>query len=608
MDEAPALASGGWKTAQGIARTDEPSAPVSAAADAQRLAATLDRSSRIFPGGLGREAESLDTRILVLLRCALAAAALGLFWVAPIEIGRHAPLAYGLLAAYAAYSIGIALFSYERDWRALPPTLHWVDIAFYGFLLGLSDGPTLIFFLFFLYSVLNASLSAGFRQGLLGMAAALALYAAHGILFWQAGRGGGLAEAGMQALCLLVFGYAIVYLGGYERQLRRRLALLKEVNDLWSPRFGVDHVYGVNLERLREFYHGNSCVLVLRRPSPSPHYVMYSALQGKPGRAATPSPVSDSAAGALMGLPDTIAAFYHDRSGSLRQKVRGYCAYDNELQARTNTFEQECATWANLLDAPVLVTVPYAQRDGVTGRIFVTKTRGIFTHSDVNFLTQVSSAMLTVVENMSLVEELISKAAEHERMTVSRDLHDTTIQPYIGLKLALDGLHREAGTDHPLARRIAELIEMTEMTVRDLRYYATMLKGPAPIPGQFLVSAVKKQAERLKRFYGTNVEVEYYLSPQLKGRLAAEAYQIISEALSNVLRHTDAKNAFVYILCEESSLLLKVGNEAGSEASAVKEFNPRSIDERARGLGGTTLVERDVAGYTVLNVTIPFPA
>jgi len=33
---------------------------------------------------------------------------------------------------------------------------------------------------------------------------------------------------------------------------------------------------------------------------------------------------------------------------------------------------------------------------------------------------------------MQLMDELVSRAAEHERYRISLDIHDTTIQPYIG--------------------------------------------------------------------------------------------------------------------------------------------------------------------------------
>jgi signal transduction histidine kinase len=408
------------------------------------------------------------------------------------------------------------------------------------------------------------------------------------------------------AAYLLIFGYLVSYFGGYERLLRRRLALLKEINDLWNPRFGVDHTLGVNLERLLEFYGGTSCVLVVRRQAPALQYVMYSASQYRPGHASMPSHVAEASAGALLRLPDSLAAIYHGPRGPWRWlRLRGYSGYDFDLRAHTKSFHAECAAWADLLDARALVTVPYVQRDGTAGRIFLTGARGGFTHADIEFLAQVSDAISTVIENMSLVEELVSKAAEHERATISRDLHDTTIQPYIGLKLALDALYREAGEANAISRRILDLISMAEITIRDLRDYASKLKDKTAMPGEFLVSAVKNQSERLERFYGIRVEVTSDISPQLQGAVAAEAFQIISEGLSNVLRHTSAKRAFVNILCENSHLLLKIGNETVPTENAVQEFMPKSISERAQVLGGRTFVERRPSGHTVVHVTVP---
>ena len=75
--------------------------------------------------------------------------------------------------------------------------------------------------------------------------------------------------------------------------------------------------------------------------------------------------------------------------------------------------------------------------------------------------------------------------------------------------------------------------------------------------------------------------------------------------MSNILRHTHAKNAFVVILCENSQLLLQIGNELGPDAPDPGEFTPRSISERAQSLKGKTLIERRSDGYTVVHVAIP---
>jgi signal transduction histidine kinase len=209
------------------------------------------------------------------------------------------------------------------------------------------------------------------------------------------------------------------------------------------------------------------------------------------------------------------------------------------------------------------------------------------------------------VENLHLMDELVSKAAEYERQRISRDIHDTTIQPYIGLKLGLDALYRDAKARGQESERIGELIEMANMTIRDLRAYAANLRDTASMPGEVLVSAVSEQVERYRRFYGIEVDLKSDVNGHLSDRLAAEAFQIVSEGLSNVLRHTSARRAFVHVLCEREHLLLKIGNESPASPNDVSEFTPSSIDERTRMLGGALAVEHGVDGYTVVHVKIP---
>lgn len=215
---------------------------------------------------------------------------------------------------------------------------------------------------------------------------------------------------------------------------------------------------------------------------------------------------------------------------------------------------------ASLLDTAAFITVPFIQRDDVSGRVYVTSDSGRFNHSDTLFLAQAAEAIATVVENTTLIERLVADAAELERLHISRDIHDTTIQPYIGLKLGLDALYREAG-DNPLNRRIGELIEMTASTISGLRDYTRQLKEKSPKPGEFLTLALNKQIEQLRRFYGIEVDFVSDISPQLSGRVAAEIFQMIVEGLSNILRHTTARRAFVSVACENSTLLLEIGNE-----------------------------------------------
>jgi len=549
--------------------------------------------------------ESIGIRMVNAVRIVLAFSALAVVQVAYSEAGRLSLLVYASLLAYCAFSI----IAYYVGTRGHAPVLtrinHWVDVCSYAYLVAFTGGTSSVFFLYFLFPILVASFSVGYREGLLVTLSSAVLFTLVGAGVAFPHTQFGLGEALIRSVYLLALGYLIVYWGGYEIKLKRGLTLLKEVNNLWDPRFGVDHTIGTNLDRLVDYFDASSCTLVLRRPTEPAKFLLYTASLQNPGRLAEPGEIVESMARRLLCLPETFAAAYHDSASRWRGGVR-FIAHDLELRGgRNGNYLDACKDIAELLESRTFITVPYSQRDGTSGRLFLTSAGKAFTQSDIEFLSQAAATISPVVESMYLMDELVMKAAEHERFKISRDIHDTTIQPYIGLKLGLDALQRETGENGQQSRRIGELIEMANLTIRDLRTYAATLRDKVSLPGDFLVSAVNRQAERFRRFYQIDVEVKSHVNGQLSNRLAAEAFQIVSEGLSNVLRHTSAKRAFVHILCEEHQLLLKIGNEAPRSAGPAPAFVAWSIQERAGELGGTAFTERSVDDYTVVHVNIP---
>ncbi|HSE02427.1 MAG TPA: histidine kinase, partial [Burkholderiales bacterium] len=549
--------------------------------------------------------ESVGARMVNAIRIVLAFSALVVVHIAASEAEHLSILTDASLIAYCAFSIIAYYISARGQAPAMARSNHWVDVCFYVYLVALTGGSSSLFFLYFLFPILVASFSVGYREGLVVTLASAVAFALVGVMIAPPHTHFGLGEALIRSVYLLALGYLIVYWGGYEITLKRGLTLLKEVNNLWDPRFGVDHTIGTNLDRLVDYFGASSCTLVLRRPTEPPKFLLYSASPQNPGRLAEPGEIVESMARRLLCLPETFAAAYRDAASRWRRGAR-FIAYDLDLRSsRNGNYFDTCKDIAELLETRAFMTVPYSQRDGTSGRLFLASAGKAFTQSDIEFLSQAAAAISPVVESMYLMDELVLKAAEHERFKISRDIHDTTIQPYIGLKLGLDALQRETGEGGEQARRIGELIEMANLTIRDLRTYAATLRDKASVPGDFLVSAVNRQAERFRRFYQIDVEVKSHVNGQLSNRLAAEAFQIVSEGLSNVLRHTSAKHAFVHILCEEHQLLLKVGNEAPQGPGPAPAFVAWSIQERASELGGTAFTERSVDGYTVVHVNIP---
>jgi hypothetical protein len=61
---------------------------------------------------------------------------------------------------------------------------------------------------------------------------------------------------------------------------------------------------------------------------------------------------------------------------------------------------------------------------------------------------------------------------------------------------------------------------------------------------------------------------------QVGAQVAAEAFRIISEGLSNVLRHTAARRAFVRLHSRDGWLQLAIGNESANAGGAPRSFIP----------------------------------
>jgi signal transduction histidine kinase len=100
------------------------------------------------------------------------------------------------------------------------------------------------------------------------------------------------------------------------------------------------------------------------------------------------------------------------------------------------------------------------------------------------------------------------------------------------------------------------------------------------------------------------VDVQVSDGFRVNDRLAAEAFQIITEGLSNVRRHTQSKSVTVRVGLTPGTLKLEVENAIESGRAPTENFLPKSISSRARALGGKANIETDAASTRVI-VEIP---
>jgi len=208
-----------------------------------------------------------------------------------------------------------------------------------------------------------------------------------------------------------------------------------------------------------------------------------------------------------------------------------------------------------------------------------------------------------LIENFDLRERLRRSDASAERRRISRDLHDSTVQPYIGLKLGLEALRRRLPGDAPIAAELDEMIRIAGDGIGQLRRYMCRLNGEAPEAGrESLLNHLRHQLLRCRDLYGIEADVIADHDVALPGPLCEEMLNIVGEGIANVRRHTDARHASVAVRAVDGKLLVELANASVPTTGAL--FRPRSIAERVRELGGSVSVAWR-AGQTVVVVEVP---
>ena len=308
----------------------------------------------------------------------------------------------------------------------------------------------------------------------------------------------------------------------------------------------------------------------------------------------------------LISWQPEWAVTWHNASRRRWFSNKTSCSVYNFLSGESVKDVDETYTWiADLLDTDSFITIPVYRRHTFTGRLYLTSKGRYFNYSDVDFLRQVIDHVMPMIDNIQLVDQLASQAWEYERQRISRDIHDSAIQPYIGLKLGLDALRRTVSNEDPVAGGLAELAERTDSVIKDLRTYVGGLQDQGSNERvNVLTSSVERHAQQLGEFYGINVDVKIAAAVNINDRLAAELFQIVREGLSNIRRHTAATQARISIASVNGDMVLNIENDSsGSENHNT--FTPRSINDRAIALGGRVSVNVSDAERTIVSVIIP---
>ena len=239
------------------------------------------------------------------------------------------------------------------------------------------------------------------------------------------------------------------------------------------------------------------------------------------------------------------------------------------------------------------------------GQLCLVRQEPPFTAADLRWLHALMSELLPLLERTDLLEQLQHETAARERERIGRDLHDSAVQPYLGLKYGLEALARVAGADNPVSPHVAQLVQMTNDELQTLRDTVRGLRrGHDPYAPNGTLAALQRQAQRFEALYGLKVEVQLPAhAPPLHGSLAKALLHLFNEALTNVRRHTQATTVIVQFDVQPDQLCMRLRNDRPA-TNLPTPFTPRSLSERAREFGGQVIVSHP-PGCTEVAIALP---
>jgi PAS domain S-box-containing protein len=198
---------------------------------------------------------------------------------------------------------------------------------------------------------------------------------------------------------------------------------------------------------------------------------------------------------------------------------------------------------------------------------------------------------------------------DEERRRLARELHDTTAQSLVALRMNLSVVNSSAGRLNKRQREaLAQSVTIADDSLREIRTVSYLLHPPE-LDELGLKYALPRYINGFMQRSGIRVDIE--ISPGL-GRLPqlveTTIFRVVQECLTNAHRHSGSETARVRLIRGPSHLVLEVEDTGhGIRADAPSGVGIASMRERLQQVNGRLETISRPDG-TVIRATIPLPA
>ncbi|MFB9904889.1 sensor histidine kinase [Allokutzneria oryzae] len=218
-------------------------------------------------------------------------------------------------------------------------------------------------------------------------------------------------------------------------------------------------------------------------------------------------------------------------------------------------------------------------------------------------LTNEAAALRARTEQLTTSRTAAVQAEAQTLRRVERDIHDGPQQRLVRLSMDLEAVRRRLDDDPQAARPLVEeALTQSQEALSELR---AVSRGIAPpiLTDRGLRAALTATAARCP--VEVSLEIDLESGQRLPEAVENAAYFVVSEALTNVAKHSGATLCTVTVRRDHRMLLIQVRDNGTGGAHLGKGHGLAGLADRLAAVDGQLDIASPSGGPTVLTADIP---
>ncbi|MEY4704105.1 MAG: hypothetical protein RL042_301 [Nitrospirota bacterium] len=263
-------------------------------------------------------------------------------------------------------------------------------------------------------------------------------------------------------------------------------------------------------------------------------------------------------------------------------------------------FQHKDGSWRWMRDALHVVSGPDGKAIELIGYFI-----------DISDRKMIEQSLSRTLDELRALSRRLEVIREEERTRIARELHDELGMRMTCLKMDLSRLQSMMNSEDraTLEKKILSMIEQVDTTLAAIQSLVADLR-PGVLDDLGLVAAIEWQCREFERGSGIRCLFESKEEDiRLDSTRATVAFRICQEALTNVVRHANAKEVRVHLNTLDEALILEIHDDGQGilpeKITDAASLGLLGLRERAGAVGGSLRIVGLPGQGTTVTLRVP---